>query len=65
MTLAARRASSSAGTEAGAPPWSSTRLELSVVEQLARAQLWDPADEPVLDDLTDDEEADFVTSVTR
>lgn len=40
-------------------------LELPVDEQLARAQLWVPADEPVLDDLTDNEEADFLTAIAR
>jgi hypothetical protein len=38
---------------------------LPAAEQLARARQWDPAPEPVLDDLTGDEEADFVTAIHR
>ncbi len=40
-------------------------LELPVDEQLARSQPWAPADEPVLDDLTDDEEAEFLAAIAR
>jgi hypothetical protein len=40
-------------------------LELPVAEQLARARPWDPARGPVVDDLTDDEEADFLTAIQR
>jgi len=40
-------------------------LELPVGQQLARAKSWDPADEPVIDDLTDDEEAQFLAAIVR
>jgi hypothetical protein len=40
-------------------------LEVSVGQQLARAKSWDPADEPVIDDLTDDEEAEFLAAIAR
>jgi hypothetical protein len=38
-------------------------LELPVEEQLARAKPWEPAEAPVLDDLTDDEEAEFLHAI--
>lgn len=37
--------------------------ELPVQEQLARAKPWKPAERPVLDDLTDDEEAEFLLAI--
>jgi hypothetical protein len=40
-------------------------LELPVEQQLARAKSWDPADKPVIDDLTDDEEAEFLAAIAR
>ena len=40
-------------------------LELPAAEQLARARPWDPARGPLLDDLTDEEEADFLTAIQR
>jgi hypothetical protein len=36
-----------------------------VEQQLARAKSWDPADESVIDDLTDDEEAEFLAAIAR
>jgi hypothetical protein len=43
----------------------SGHLELSVEEQLARAKLWEPAEEPLFDDLTDEEVAEFLAAITR
>lgn len=40
-------------------------LELPVKEQLARAQVWEPAEQPVVDDLSDEEEADFLDAISR
>lgn len=40
-------------------------LELPVEEQVARARPWVPAEEPVIGDLTDDEEADFLAAIAR
>ncbi len=40
-------------------------LELPVAEQLARARPWEPPAGPVLDDLTDEEEAEFVEAIAR
>jgi hypothetical protein len=40
-------------------------LELPVEQQLARAKSRDPADEPVIDDLTDDEESEFLAAIAR
>ena len=40
-------------------------FELPVDEQVARARPWAPADEQVLDDLTDVEEADFLAAIAR
>jgi hypothetical protein len=40
-------------------------LELPVDEQLERATLWDPAAQPVIDDLTDEEEAEFLAAIAR
>ena len=40
-------------------------LELPVQQQLARAKSWDSADEPVINDLTDDEEAEFLAAIAR
>jgi hypothetical protein len=39
-------------------------LELPVGE-LERARLWDPAEQPVIDDLTDDEEAGLLAAIAR
>jgi hypothetical protein len=39
--------------------------ELPVDEQLERAKLWDPAAQPVIDDLTDEEEAEFLAAIAR
>ena len=38
--------------------------ELSPEAQLARARPWEPAEEPVVDDLTDDEEREFLDAVS-
>jgi hypothetical protein len=38
-------------------------LELPVDEQLRRARPWEPAEQPVLEDLTDEEEADFLNAI--
>jgi hypothetical protein len=38
-------------------------LELSVEEQLGRAKPWVPGDVPVFDDLTDEEEAEFLAAI--
>ncbi|MGH9156683.1 MAG: hypothetical protein ACRD1K_12800 [Acidimicrobiales bacterium] len=40
-------------------------LELPVEEQLARAKPWEPAEVPVLDDLSDDEEVAFLEAIFR
>jgi len=40
-------------------------LELPVSEQLARARPWDAAEGPVIDDLSDEEEADFLQAMHR
>lgn len=40
-------------------------LELPVEEQLARAKPWDPAEKPLFDDLTDEEEAEFLAAISR
>jgi hypothetical protein len=40
-------------------------LELPVADQLARARPWEPASGPVLDDLTDEEEAEFLDAIAR
>jgi hypothetical protein len=39
-------------------------LELPVDEQLGRAKPWDPAEQPVVDDLSDEEEAAFLDSLS-
>jgi len=36
-----------------------------VEEQLARAKPWDPADKPVIYDLTDQEESEFLAAIAR
>jgi hypothetical protein len=36
-----------------------------VNDQLERARLWDPAEQPVIDDLTDEEEAEFLAAIAR
>jgi hypothetical protein len=36
-----------------------------VEEQLARAKPWKPTDKPVIDDLTDEEEAAFLAAINR
>jgi len=40
-------------------------LELPLEEQLARAKPWAPAEVPVLDDLSDEEEAAFLDAISR
>ncbi len=40
-------------------------LELPTEEQLARAVRWDPSTEPVLNDLSDEEEAAFPDAISR
>jgi hypothetical protein len=40
-------------------------LELPVEEQLTRAKPWAPAEEPVLDDLSEEEEAAFLAALSR
>ncbi len=47
------------------PIHAGSHLELPVDEQLQRAKLWDPAEKPVIDNLTDEEEAEFVAAITR
>lgn len=44
---------------------SGEHLELDVEEQLRRAKPWAPSPEPVLDDLSDDEEAEFLSAISR
>jgi hypothetical protein len=39
-------------------------LELPVKEQLARARTWDVAEQPVVGDLSDEEEADFLDAIS-
>jgi hypothetical protein len=43
----------------------SGHLELPVKELLERARPWDPAPQPVIEDLTDEEESDFLAAITR
>jgi len=45
------------------PSASAAHLELPVDEQLSRARPWEPAEQPVLEDLTDEEEADFLNAI--
>jgi hypothetical protein len=40
-------------------------LERAVEDQLARAKPWMPVEQPVLDDLTDEEEAAFLEAISR
>ena len=47
------------------PVTPSGHLEIPVQELLERAKLWDPAEQPVIDDLTDDDEAEFLAAITR
>lgn len=44
---------------------SSEHLELAVDEQLRRAKPWAPSPEPVLDDLSDQEEVEFLSAISR
>ena len=48
-------------------PFSSSggHLELPVEEQLRRARPWAPSSEPALDDLSDQEEAEFLEAISR
>ncbi|MGH9223251.1 MAG: hypothetical protein ACRD2W_05600 [Acidimicrobiales bacterium] len=46
-------------------PPSGEHLELAVEEQLARAKLWAPSPQPVIDELTDEEEAEFLEAISR
>lgn len=39
--------------------------ERTVEDQLARAKPWTPSEQPVLDDLTDEEEAAFLEAISR
>ena len=39
--------------------------ELPVAEQIGHARPWEPAPEPVLDDLSDEEEAAFLLAISR
>ena len=50
-------------TSSAEPVRPGEHLELPVKEQLARARRWEPADEPVIDDLTDDEERAFLEAI--
>jgi len=45
-------------------PEPGAHLELPVKEQLARAQIWEPAEQPVVDDLSDEEEAAFLDAIS-
>jgi hypothetical protein len=45
------------------PGFPGAHLELPVDEQLRRARPWEPAEQPVLEDLTDEEEADFLNAI--
>jgi hypothetical protein len=40
-------------------------LELPVKEQLARARVWEPSEQSVVDDLSDEEEAAFLDAISR
>ncbi len=51
-------------SSASAQPDPGTHLELTVAEQLARARPWQPADEPVLDDLSEEEEAELLDAIS-
>jgi hypothetical protein len=44
---------------------SGEHLELPVEEQLSRAKPWSPSSQPVLDDLSDEEEAEFLRVISR
>jgi len=39
-------------------------LEMSIQDQLERAKPWENTERPVIEDLTDEQEAEFVASVT-
>ncbi len=45
------------------PNFPAAHLELPVDEQLRRARPWEPAEQPVLEGLTDEEEADFLDAI--
>ncbi len=50
-------------TPSAEPARPGEHLELPVEEQLARARMWEPANEPVIDDLSDDEERAFLEAI--
>ncbi len=45
------------------PNFPAAHLELPVDEQLRRARPWEPAEQPVLENLTDEEEAGFLNAI--
>ena len=47
------------------PATLSGHLELPVRELLERARHWDPAEQPVTDDLTAEEETEFLAAIAR
>lgn len=52
-------------TQSTEPSHPDQHLELPAEEQLARAVRWEPSKEPVLDDLSDEEEAAFLDAISR
>ena len=47
------------------PIHAGSHWELPVDEQLKRARPWAPAEKPVIDNLADEEEAEFLAAITR
>lgn len=60
-----RSIGSEMSTQSAEPSHPGHHLELSTEEQLARAGRWEPSEEPVLDDLSDEEEAAFLDAISR
>ncbi len=60
-----RRIGSEMSTHSTEPALPGHHLELPPEEQLARAMRWDFSKEPVLNDLSDEEEAAFLDAISR
>lgn len=60
-----RSIGSEMSSQSAEPSHSSHHLELPAEEQLARAARWEPSKGPVLDDLSDEEEAAFLDAISR
>lgn len=60
-----RRIGSKMSTRPAEPALPGDHLELSTEEQLVRAVRWDPSTEPVLNDLSDEEEAAFLDAISH